>query len=388
MSLLDGSIVGLGMTRQGRRLGQSGRILRRQALELALEDAGVSRADIDGYILVGSGFEDLRYLGLSPRFSYSLQSGGASPGLAVLNAIGAIATGQATYVACVYGEAFTSSVSGVEPHSGRPAEPPDIGGGAYGYPYLFGQIGPIAAYAHAAQRHMSTFGTTSEHLGAVAVSEREYACIRPGALEEGNPMTLADHQRSRIVTEPFRLLDCCRSTEGGVAVIVTSQDRATDCRAPAVDVLGIGTGHNVRKWHEGTMYDDRDVAVAASTAFGQAGISVADIDVAELYAPFSFAVIDQLEDYGFCAKGDGGAFVAAGHTKLSGTIPTNTGGGHLSGFYATGFTPLSEAILQLRGAAPSSQVPNATIALVSGTGGNGGITGSSAHITLVLGASA
>jgi len=388
MSLLDGSIVGLGMTKQGRRLGLSGRILRRQALELALEDAGVSRSDIDGYILVGSGFEDLRYLGLSPRFSYSLQSGGASPGLAVLNAIGAIATGQATYVACVYGEAFTSSVSGVEPHSGRPPEPPDIGGGAYGYPYLFGQIGPISAYAHAAQRHMSTFGTTSEHLGAVAVSEREYGCVRPGALEEGNPITLADHQRSRIVTEPFRLLDCCRSTDGGVAVIVTSQDRAADCKAPAVDVLGIGTGHNVRKWHEGTMYEDRDVAVAASTAFGQAGISVADIDVAELYAPFSFAVIDQLEDYGFCPKGDGGAFVAAGQTKLSGAIPTNTGGGHLSGFYATGFTPLSEAILQLRGAAPSSQVPNATIALVSGTGGNGGITGSSAHITLVLGASA
>lgn len=382
-----GTIVGLGLTRQGRRLGVSSRVLRRTALELALEDAGLARVDIDGYILVGSsGFEDHRYLGLSPRFSYALQSGGASPALSVLSAIGAVILGQATYVACVYGEAFTSSVAGVVPTSGSASrEPRDIGSGAYGYPYLFGQVGPVSAYAQSARRHMHRYGTTSEHLGAVAVQERAYGCIRPGTIEEGRPITLQDHQRSRMIVEPFRLLDCCRSTDGGAAIIVTSADRAKDCRARPVDVLGIGTGHGIRAWHEGEMFDDHDVGTAAATAFGQGGLTVGDVDVAELYAPFSFAVIAQLEEYGFCGRGEGGPFVAAGETGPNGTIPTNTGGGHLSGFYATGFTPLSEGVLQARGDAPTNQIPAAEVVLVSGSGGNGGVNGSSAHATLLLG---
>jgi acetyl-CoA acetyltransferase len=382
------AIVGLGMTEQGRRLGISERVLRRRALELAIVDAGLTRADVDGYILVGAGgFEDHRYLGLSPRFSFSIQSGGASPALAVLCAIGAVKLGQANYVACVYGEAFTSSVAGVTPASPRAQHGArDIGSGAYGYPYLFGQVGPVSAYAQSARRHMHRYGTTSEHLGAVAVQERAYGCVRPGTIEEGRPITLEDHQRSRMIVEPFRLLDCCRSTDGGVAIIVTSAERAADVRARPVDVLGIGTGHGIRSWHEGTMFDDHDVGTAAATAFGQAGVTVADIDVAEVYAPFSFAVIAQLEEYGFCARGEGGPFVASGATGPGGAIPTNTGGGHLSGFYATGFTPLSEGVLQARGTAPTNQIHDTELVLVSGSGGNGGINGSSAHATLLLGA--
>ncbi len=387
MTTPQGSIVGLGITEQGRRLGLSGRILRRQALELALEDAGLERGDIDGYIVVGGvTFEDLRYLGLSPRFSFSLQSGGASPAAAVMTAIGAVLLGQANYVACVYGEAFTSSVYGVTPSSGRASqEARDIGGGAYGYPYLFGQVGPVSAYALAARRHMDRYGTTSEHLGAVAVSERAYGSVRPGAMEYGNPISLEDHQRSRMIVDPFRLFDCCRSTDGGVAVIVSSADRARDCRPRPVDVLGIGMGHGIRSWHEGTMFDDHDVGTAAATAFSQAEVAVADVDVAQLYAPFSFAVIGQLEEYGFCQRGEGGPFAASGAIRPHGRIPTNTGGGHLSGFYATGFTPLSEGVLQARGTAPTNQIPDAEVVLVSGSGGNGGINGSAAHATLLLG---
>jgi acetyl-CoA acetyltransferase len=387
VSEIGGAIVGLGLTEQGRRLGLSGRVLRRKAVELALEDAGLTRSDIDGYILVGSGgFEDHRYLGLSPRFSYSLQSGGASPAISVLCAIGAVLLGQANYVACVYGEAFTSSAIGVSPKSDHSRQGTgDIGGGAYGYPYLFGQVGPVSAYAQAARRHMHRYGTTSEQFGAVAVQERAYGHVRPGTVEEGNPITLEDHQRSRMVVDPFRLLDCCRSTDGGVAIIVTTAERAADCRARPVDVLGIGTGHAIRSWHEGTMFDNHDVGAAAATAFGQAGLTAADVDVAELYAPFSFAVIAQLEEYGFCDVGEGGPFVAAGRTGPAGSTPTNTGGGHLSGFYATGFTPLSEGVLQARGTAPTNQIPDAEVVLVSGSGGNAGINGSSAHATLLLG---
>ena len=133
------------------------------------------------------------------------------------------------------------------------------------------------------------------------------------------------------------------------------------------------------------MFDDHDAGVAATTAFGQAGLSVGDVDVAQLYAPFSYAVIAQLEEYGFCEHGEGGPFVAAGGTGPTGSIPTNTGGGHLSGFYATGFTPLSEGVLQARGTAPTNQIPDAEVVLVSGSGGNAGINGSSAHATLLLG---
>jgi acetyl-CoA acetyltransferase len=188
-----------------------------------------------------------------------------------------------------------------------------------------------------------------------------------------------------MIVDPLRLLDCCRSTDGGVAIIVSSAERAADGRARPVDVLGFGSGHGIRAWHEGKMFDDHDVGTAAATAFGQAGVSVGDVDVAELYAPFSFAVIAQLEEYGFCGRGEGGAFVAAGATGPGGAIPTNTGGGHLSGFYATGFTPLSEGILQARGDAPTNQVEAAEVVLVSGSGGNGGINGSSQHATLLLG---
>jgi acetyl-CoA acetyltransferase len=133
------------------------------------------------------------------------------------------------------------------------------------------------------------------------------------------------------------------------------------------------------------MFDDHDVGIAAATAFGQAGLTVGDVDAAELYAPFSFAVIAQLEEYGFCPRGEGGPFVAGGATAAKGAIPTNTGGGHLSGFYATGFTPLSEGILQARGEAPTNQIADAEVVLVSGSGGNAGISGSSAHATLLLG---
>jgi acetyl-CoA acetyltransferase len=209
--------------------------------------------------------------------------------------------------------------------------------------------------------------------------------VRPGTIEEGKPITLEDHQRSRLIVEPFRLLDCCRSTDGGVAIIVTSTERAADTRGRPVEVLGIGAGHSIRAWHEGIMFDDHDVGTAAATAFGQAGVGVADVDVAELYAPFSYAVIAQLEEYGFCGRGEGGPFVASGATGPTGAIPTNTGGGHLSGFYATGFTPLSEGVLQARGDAPTNQIPDAEVVLVSGSGGNAGINGSHAHATLVLG---
>ncbi|PXW32772.1 UNVERIFIED_CONTAM: acetyl-CoA acetyltransferase [Williamsia faeni] len=381
----DAAIAGLGLTEQGRHLGISRRELRRQALDLALDDAGLERSDVDGYILIGASFEDLRYLGLSPAFAYSLMTGGASPTASVLVAAGAIATGQAKTVACVYGEAYSSEPPKLVPHTTGGVER-DIRAYSYGYPYLYGMVGPASTYALAARRHMELYGTTSEDLGRVAVVEREYASIRPGTQGYGQPITLADHQESRMIVDPLRLLDCSRPTDGGAAIIVTSTDRAADLTDHPVRVLGGGTSHAIETWWDGTMFESMNVDRAARTALGQAQMNIGDIDVAQLYAPFTIAVLMQLEEYGFCKPGEGGAFVADGHTGPTGTIPTNTGGGQLSGFYATGFTPLSEGILQMRGQAPSSQIADARTCLVSGSGGNGGIQGSWSHATLVLGA--
>jgi acetyl-CoA acetyltransferase len=376
------AIGGLGVTAQGRGLGIAPRELRRQALELALDDAGLGRRQIDGYIGTSSEvFDDIRYLGLSPRFAYTMQSGGATATWSILNAIGAVLTGQAEVVACVYGAAPTGGrMTRVDGTRGS------FGTFSYGYPRLYGMVGAGMAHALHARRHMHHYGTTSEHLGAVAVAQRDHASTRPGTLGYGQPITLADHQASRMVVDPFRLLDCCRDTDGGVAVLVTSIERARDLASTPVAVLGVGTGHNIRNWWTGDVYDQHDdIAPAAATAFGQAGVGVGDVDVASLYDPFSISVIMQLEAYGFCAPGEGGPFVASGATRLDGAIPTNTGGGQLSGFYATGFTAVVEALRQLRGEGDATQVPDAQVALVSGHGGNGGVQNTWAHATMLLG---
>ena len=376
MSDSDGvAIVGLGVTAQGVRLGVPERLLRLQALEAALADAGLQRSDVDGYIACHGNiaFEDLRFLGLGPHFAWSLVSGGATAISALIAARGVIATGQAECVALNYGFAPSQMRGGV-------------GGYSYGYPQLFGMFGPAASHALHATRHMALYGTTSEQLGSVAVQQRAYASVRTGTLGFEKPLTLEEHQQSRMIAEPLRLLDCCRDTDGGVCVLVTSLSRARDLRSTPVQVLGLGTGHNVRNWYDRTVFDKHDdIEPAAERAFGEAGIGLDDVDVAQLYDPFTISVVMQLEHYGFCEPGQGGPFVASGATGPAGAIPTNTGGGQLSAWYATGFTPLAEAVWQLRGEGGATQVADAEIALVSGHGGNGGVQNTWAHGSALLG---
>ena len=376
------SIIGLGLTPQGRNLGIAPRALRRDALELALADAGATRQDIDGYIGTSSEmFDDIRYLGIAPKFAYTMQSGGASSILSLVNAMGAISMGQAELVACVYASAPTAGLL-----TRADGSRGGYGNFGYGYGRIYGLVGAGGAHALHARRHMHRYGTTSRHLGAVAVAQREHASVRPGTLGYGQPITIDDHQDSRLVVDPLRLLDCCRDTDGGVAVLVTTTERARDMRGRAVEVLGLGCGHNIRNWWTGDVFDlHDDIAPAKATAFGQAGITVDDIDVAALYDPFTISVLMQLEAYGFCGVGEGGPFVESGATRLGGRIPTNTGGGQLSGFYTTGFTAISEGIRQMRGEGGATQVGGAEVALVSGHGGNGGVQNTWAHATMVLG---
>jgi acetyl-CoA acetyltransferase len=382
-------VAGLGVTAQGLRMGIPARALRREALELALADAGLRRRDVDGYIgTSGEMFDDVRHLGLAPRFAWTMQAGGATATWSVLNAMSAIRTGQAQIVACGYG-ATPSSRSA---RAGGPAGPAKGSAGGYGalgygYPMLYGMVGAASAHALHARRHMHRYGTTTEHLGAVAVAQRAHAALRPGTLGYGQPITLADHHASPMIVEPFRRLDCCRDTDGGVVLLITTAERARDLPSRPVHVLGAGTGHNLRNWWTGQVFDQHDdIEPAARTAFGQAGLTVDDVDVACLYDPFTISPIMQLEAYGFCGPGEGGPFVAAGETGLGGKIPTNTGGGQLSGYYATGFTAVVEGVSQLRGGGGGTQVAGAEVALVSGHGGNGGIQNTWSHATLLLGA--
>jgi acetyl-CoA acetyltransferase len=374
------AIVGFGMTDQGIRLGRTSRDLRGEALQHALQDAGIARDAIDGYIHCWSEREDLRYLGISPNFSLPIQTGGATPAASILTAIGLIAAGQAEMVACVYG--YAASAGYIRPGFSLK----NIGSVAYGYPSLFGMIGPAASHAFHARRHMDLYGTTSLQMGAVAVTQRAYAAVRPGTLGYGKPITLEDHQASPVIVDPFHRLDCCRDTDGGVAVLVASAARARAMTSKPVFILGGGMGHNIANWHNGTVYEHHDnIKPAAQRAFRMAGMTIKDIDIAEFYDPFTISVIMQLEEYGFAPLGQGGPFVANGGMRADGLIPTNTGGGQLSGFYATGFTPIAEAVAQLRGDAGPGQLPNVNAALVSGHGTNGGVQNTWAHATLIFG---
>lgn len=371
------ALVGLGVTAQGIGLGLNGRELRAQAVDLALADAGLERSAIDGYIHTYMDREDLRYMGLSPNFSVSIQTGGATPVFGVLTAVGAILSGQAEMVACVYGQAQSARVA---------AGGQQIGAYAYGYPSLYGMVGAAATHALHARRHMHLHGTTSQHLGAVAVTQRRYASVRPGTLGFGKPITLEDHQASPMIADPFRRLDCTRDTDGGCAVLVTTVERARAMRSRPVFILGAGTGHNIANWHNGTVYENHDnIAPAKARAFRQAGMTLADIHMAQLYDPFTISPLMQLEAYGFVPEGRGGPFYADGGAGPDGPIPTNTGGGQLSAYYTTGFTGIIEAVLQLRGQAGAGQLKRADTALVTGHGLNAGVQNTWAHATLILG---
>lgn len=373
------AIVGMGVTAQGIGLNIEPRELRTQAVELALEDAGLERDAIDGYIHTYLDIEDLRYMGLAPNFSISMMTGGATPVASVITAMGMIMAGQAEMVACVYGQAHTSVAS-------RAARGGTIGGFSYGYPALYGLIGPAATHALHARRHMHLYGTTSTHLAAVAITQRNYASVRPEALGYGQPITLEDHQASPMIADPFRRFDCCRDTDGGCAVLVTTAERALAMNADAVYIMGAGTGHNIANWHRGLVYENHDnIAPAKARAFGQAGMTLNNIDMAQLYDPFTISPLMQLEAYGFVPEGQGGPFYAEGGAGPDGSIPTNTGGGQLSAYYTTGFTGIIEAVLQLRGLAGAGQLRRAQTALISGHGMNAGVQNTWAHATLILG---
>jgi acetyl-CoA acetyltransferase len=378
------AIAGLGVTRQGKVYDFNYVGFAVEAIHLALKDAGLKREDLDGLLLNPglcwgnarmASFQLQQVMGLrNLRLSATMNAGGATAAAMVQHAAQAIAAGVCNTVACVF--------------SDSPLKPPEVrnektsAGSAAAYNFArgldeaYGQFGVNAAYAMVARRHMHLYGTTNDHLGAIAVAQRQWANGNPMAEMCGKPMTLEDYHRSRWVVEPFHLFDCCLVSNGGLAVIVTSAERAADLKQVPVHIRGMGQGH---PGGDPTETLTSGAVLAKDTALRMAGVELSDIDVVELYDCYTFTVLVTLEDYGFCKKGEGGPFVADGRTAPGGSLPLNTGGGQLSAFYMWGMTPIAEAVIQLRGEGGARQVPAAKLALVSG---NGGIL--STHSTLIL----
>jgi acetyl-CoA acetyltransferase len=378
------AIVGLGITEQGKVFGPNHVGFAVEAVQLALDDAGLGRSDLDGLLLnpgltwgdAGmSAFQLQQAMGLhNLRLSVGMSAGGATAAAMVQHAVQAIQAGACNTVACVFSDA--------------PLKPPPPAGtkkregsaSAYafgrGLDAAYGQFGVNAMYAMVARRHMHLYGGTNDDLGAIAVAQRAWANRNPKAQFFDRPLTLDDYHQSRWIVEPFHLFDCCLVSNGGLAVIVTSGERACDLKTSPVYVRGMAQGH---PGGDPTDTLTSGAVLTKEPALRMAGIELADIDVVELYDCYTFTVLVCLEDYGFCKKGEGGAFVRDGRIAPGGSLPVNTGGGQLSSFYMWGMTPISEAVIQLRGVGGERQVPDAKVALVSG---NGGIL--STHSTLIL----
>ncbi len=378
-------IAGLGMTAVGKVYGRMPADFAADAVRRAVADAGLRLGDVDG-LLTSSGVTggisvDLqRELGLADlRLLSHLQSYGATAGTMVQVAALAVMSGTASVVACVFADSplrpdrRAGAVYGTR---GAPA-------GWWGLLGASGAVGANPMYALAARRHMARFGTTTEQLGHIAVAQRAWAALNPVA-QQREPITLADHQASRWIAEPLRLLDCCLVSNGGIAVIVTTAERAAGLAQPPVHVLGWGQahpGHYLRRHPDFGLVTG--AATAGPAALDMAGVTLADVDVAQLYDCYTYTVLVTLEDYGFCAKGDGGPFVASGVLGPAGKLRLNTGGGQLSGYYLWGMTPVAEAIIQARGQGGARQAERHDIVLVSG---NGGVLDH--HATLIMGSEA
>jgi acetyl-CoA acetyltransferase len=380
------AIAGLGITDTGTVYGRSAGAFAADAVRLAVADAGLALADVDGLLLSNgvSGGVELRLareLGLRDlRLLSQVSAAGATAISQVQHAAMAVATGFASVVVCVHADAplREPGESSGAVYRGTGSQRGAAGLGALNT--AGGMRGANNAYALAARRHMEHYDTTSEQLGAIAVGQREWAAMNPRARFR-DPITVADHQASRFVVEPLRLLDCCMVSNGGIAVVVTSVERARDLDHPAVHLWGTAQSHPGYTMARGCEFGlVTGAAQSGPAAMAMAGISPSDVDVCQLYDCYTYTALVTLEDYGFCNKGEGGAFAASGALAPGGALPTNTGGGQLSSFYLWGMTPLSEAVIQARGEGRERQVEPHEVVLVSG---NGGLLDH--HATLVLG---
>jgi acetyl-CoA acetyltransferase len=348
----------------------------------ALADCGLSLRDVDGLATAGismgvMGVVQLaEYLNLKPRWLDGTNIGGSSFLAHVSHAAAAIAAGTCEVALIAYGSTAASNAFAIGTGGGAGRDPAAAFVGPYG-------LTTVGSYALVARRHMERYGTTSEQLAEIAVTMRRHAGLNPDA-KMRRPIAVKDVLESRMISEPLHLLDCCIISDGGGALVVTSAERARDLRQPAVLVLGCGEA----VCHQELGAPDLLTIAAKQSgaqALGMAGLRSDEMDLCTIYDSFTITVLATLENLGFCAPGEGGAFASGGRIGLGGALPVNPDGGGLSSNHPgmRGIFLAIEATRQLRGGCGERQVRGARLALAHGTGGTLGSLHSGA--TLVLG---
>lgn len=381
---MDIVISGVGETKLGKIPEYGCMQLYALAAMEAIRDAGLELGDIDGVLTIDSMAEPYRihctvfseYMGIKSTYSMTCSNGGATSCAMVAHAAAAIRANYCTNVLIVTADKLLTGLSRDQAVSSLAANA--------GHPQYESPFGPTipSLYALAANRHMYEFGTTVEQLADVAVSHRKNASLNPNA-QMRDPITRDDVLNSRMIATPFKMLDCSVVSDGGGAIVVSRADARPASGKKPVYLLGAGEGHLNEHIHQAPSLTTSGAALSGKLAYQRSGLSPSDIDIAMLYDCFTITVVIELEDLGFCQKGEGGPFVESGAIRIDGSLPVNTHGGLLSHGHPGrpgGIFHIIEAVRQLRGECDTRQVKAARTALVHG---NGGIL--STHATLILG---
>ncbi|GCD45042.1 thiolase C-terminal domain-containing protein [Streptomyces paromomycinus] len=368
-------IAGVALSDCGRVDGATPYALHAQAARRALADSGLDRSLVDGFASAGLGtlapVEVAEYLGLRPTWADSTSVGGATWEVMAAHAVDAIAAGQARAVLLVYGSTARADLK-----AGRRTANLSFGTrGPLQYEVPYGHT-LVAKYAMAARRHMHQYGTTLAQLAEVAVQARANAATNPDAMYR-EPVTVDDVLSGPLIADPFTKLHCCIRSDGGCAVLLAAEEYVRDLAKPPVHVLGAGTALSHSAMSEWDDFTVSPAAVSGRLAFERAGVHPSEIDIAEIYDAFTYMTLVTLEDLGFCAKGEGGAFVEKGRLLRDGALPVNTDGGGLAACHPgmRGLFLLVEAVRQLRGEAGEGRQVHRRdgslpqLAVASGTGG-------------------
>lgn len=371
------AIVGAATFGMGRCPGHDPYDMAAVAARDALAEARLTFADVDGLFVTastdtfGGGMSFAQYTGIRPKVVDNSRTGGNVFESYVERAAWMLDAGLIDCALIAYGSNQASAI-GKLTQSSLP----------FPYEAPYGALNPLSSYALAASRHMHEFGTTREQLGEVALAARKWAQLNPEATMR-DPLTMDDYMASRIISDPLGKLDCCLVTDGAAAVVMTRADRARDLKATPVYVRGAASMTTHKEISLAPDITTTALAEAGPRALAQAGLTPADIDVVELYDAFTINTILFLEDLGFCAKGEGGAFVSGGGIAPGGRLPVNTNGGGLSAYHPGmyGLYTIIEAVRQLRGECGDRQVSGARTAIAQG---NGGVLSSQAINILAL----
>ena len=370
------AIAGIGATEFSKESGRSELQLSVEAVQAALADCGLTPRDVDGFTTftmdTSSEIAVARELGCGElRFFSRINFGGGGACATVQQAAMAVATGVADVVVAYRGFNERSG-SRFGQFSVAAAQQVNTNGLDNAWTYPMGLGTPAATVAMQARRYMHEYGATSEDFGRVAVADRRHAATNPSAFFHGRPITLEDHQASRMIVEPLHLLDCCQESDGAVAIVVVSAERARDLRQRPAYVAAAAQGSGVDQFVM-TSYYRQDIGIPEMGVVGrelwrQSGLGPGDIATAVLYDHFTPYVLMQLEELGFCGRGEAPGFVADGAIEIGGLLPLNTHGGQLGEAYIHGMNGIAEGVRQVRGTAVNQLDAVEHVLVTAGTG--------------------